>query len=70
MQLVYICLISALAINETNVALVTDLNYLRLFTLSSVQCSMRCIPGPVLGMAGAGTLLLVVYHAGGVFHGI
>jgi chromosome transmission fidelity protein 4 len=60
----------ALAINDYTVAVCTEKLFLRIFSLTCLQLLIKCVPGPILTMAGGGSLLMVIYHAGGVFHGI
>jgi hypothetical protein len=59
----------ALAIGSCYCCVATDQQYLRFFTPSGVQTTIRSLPGPVVSIAGDDKLLFVVYHSAGVFQG-
>lgn len=50
-------------------AAATDYQYLRFFTPSGIQTSIKSLPGPVVTMVGHDTQLFIVYHHSGVYHG-
>lgn len=54
--------ISAVAASETFVAISTDMNYLRFFTVMGTQREILSLPGPVVAMSGYDDKILVAYH--------
>ncbi|KAJ3291183.1 hypothetical protein HK104_006291 [Borealophlyctis nickersoniae] len=61
--------VKALALSSSRLVAATDQRYLRYFSLSGIQLSIERLPGPIVTMAAQGDLLMIVYHAGGVYHG-
>ncbi|KAI9101254.1 hypothetical protein DFS34DRAFT_463766 [Phlyctochytrium arcticum] len=59
--------VKALAITNAGPVAATDQRYLRFFSFSGLQTNIVSIPGPIVTMSSNGDLLLVAYHAGGVF---
>lgn len=59
----------SIAVTKWGVVVATDLNYLRFYSYGGLQTKIRCLPGPVVSMAGSDRFLFVVYHSGSVLHG-
>ncbi|GIY66224.1 WD repeat and HMG-box DNA-binding protein 1 [Caerostris extrusa] len=56
--------IEAIALGDDFAACVTDRKFVRLFTISGIQCEVFLIPGPVVSCSARGNQLLIVYHKG------
>ncbi|XP_015915090.2 WD repeat and HMG-box DNA-binding protein 1 isoform X1 [Parasteatoda tepidariorum] len=56
--------IEAITLGEGFAACVTDKRFVRLFSISGVQCEVFSIPGPVVCCAAKSNQLLIVYHKG------
>jgi hypothetical protein len=50
------------------VVVATDYQYLRIFSPSGMQTGIKSMPGPVVTICGYDSMLLVVYHIGGMYH--
>lgn len=55
--------LQAIAIGDGWVAVATNLNMLRLFTIGGIQLNMLCIPGPVVTMAAHVHKLSIAYSS-------
>lgn len=56
--------IIAVAASEKLVAVATDANNLRIFSVMGTQRELISIPGPIVAVAGYGDSITVAYHAG------
>ncbi|KAI9017336.1 WD40-repeat-containing domain protein [Gaertneriomyces semiglobifer] len=61
--------VKCLAATTKGPVVATDQGNLRFFSYSGLQTMITSLPGPAVTMAANGNLLMVVYHAGGTFHG-
>ncbi|TPX59126.1 hypothetical protein SpCBS45565_g07825 [Spizellomyces sp. 'palustris'] len=61
--------VKAIAITSSGPVAATSQRYLRFFSYSGLQTFVMSLPGPVVTMTGKGDWLLIIYHAGGVYHG-
>ncbi|TPX55810.1 hypothetical protein PhCBS80983_g05011 [Powellomyces hirtus] len=61
--------VKCLAITSRGPVAATDSRFLRFFSYSGLQTFILSMPGPVVTMAASGDWLIVIYHAGGVYHG-
>lgn len=59
----------AVAITSKGPVAATSSQYLRLFSYSGLQTFIMSLPGPVVTLGAQGEWLLIVYQAGGVYHG-
>ncbi|KAG8199957.1 hypothetical protein JTE90_006203 [Oedothorax gibbosus] len=56
--------IETIALGEGFAVCVTDKKYVRLYTVSGVQCEVFLLPGPAVSCTARGNQVLVVYHKG------
>ncbi|CAD5122780.1 DgyrCDS11187 [Dimorphilus gyrociliatus] len=56
--------VEALCIGEKWIALATDLNFIRLISISGVQLQVFCSPGKIVCMSAFQDQLMIVYHKG------
>ncbi|XP_055935978.1 WD repeat and HMG-box DNA-binding protein 1-like [Argiope bruennichi] len=56
--------IEAVALGDGFAACVTDKKFIRLYTISGIQCEVFLMPGPVVCCTARGNQLLVVFHKG------
>ncbi|KAJ3043528.1 hypothetical protein HDV00_004918 [Rhizophlyctis rosea] len=61
--------IKAITLTAKGPVVATDQLYLRFFSVSGIQTSVVCLPGPVVSLATHANMLFVVHHAGGAYHG-
>jgi chromosome transmission fidelity protein 4 len=54
----------AVAAGDNWVAVATDTNMLRLFTVDGSQTDIFAVPGPIVCLSGFKSELFVVYHTG------
>jgi chromosome transmission fidelity protein 4 len=59
----------AVGVSEHAVVVATDQQYLRIFSPSGIQMYIKSMPGPVVTVAAQGSLVLIVFHTSGMFHG-
>ncbi|CAL1269183.1 unnamed protein product [Larinioides sclopetarius] len=56
--------IEAIALGDGFAACITDKKFIRLYTISGIQCEVFMIPGSVVSCAARGNQLLIVFHKG------
>ncbi|KAJ6644470.1 WD repeat and HMG-box DNA-binding protein 1 [Pseudolycoriella hygida] len=61
--------IIAIGASEKLVAIATDVNNLRVFSVMGTQRELICLPGPVVAVAGHGDSIMAAFHAGSPING-